>query len=88
MLRRTPPQISTLPFIALRHCSTATPKPQEAAQTNEIPKITKEETKYSGTRMHQDDMDEIKHHIKNNKVNYLFIWCIGLWTGLITRSHK
>ncbi|MFA5998849.1 MAG: hypothetical protein WC747_02445 [Candidatus Babeliales bacterium] len=87
MFRATRPQISTLPFIALRNCSTSPEKPQETAQASETPKKTNE-TKRSETRMHQEDMDEIKSHIEDNGVNYFLIFCIGLITGGAARSHK
>ncbi|MCX5924442.1 MAG: hypothetical protein NTZ68_03400 [Candidatus Dependentiae bacterium] len=79
MHRVARPQISATALMALRHCSAGS----SSSQANETPKVETKETKYSDSRMHQDDMDEIKYCIKNNKVNYFLIFWIGWMTSLI-----
>ncbi|HSW76317.1 MAG TPA: hypothetical protein VLG50_04705 [Candidatus Saccharimonadales bacterium] len=79
MLRRSMPQISTLPFIALRHCTTGS----STAQATETPKV---EFKYSDTRMHPDDMAALKAETKYHGFDWIGVWSACILAGLVTMT--
>ncbi|HSW76318.1 MAG TPA: hypothetical protein VLG50_04710 [Candidatus Saccharimonadales bacterium] len=78
MLRRSIPQISALPFMALRHCSTSSTTQQEIMTITETPKV---EFKYSNSRMHPEDMKELKKYLLENS-KYEHNW--EAYTAMLT----
>ena len=83
MLKATRPQISTTTLIALRHCATATP------QANELQNVEVKKNNYSDTRIHPEDMAELKAHISSNRshINYFWVGYACMLACLIAAPH-